>query len=45
MGTPILTLGKIADHIDAQIAAGGLSAQQAASTAELAAIPIDGLGS
>ena len=45
MGTSILTLGEIADHIDAQIAAGGRSAQQSANTAELAAIPMNGLGS
>ncbi len=45
MGTSILTLGEIADHIDAQIAAGGRSAQQSANSAELAAIPMNGLGS
>ena len=45
MGTSILTLGEIADHIDAQIAAGGQSAQQSANSAELAAIPMNGLGS
>ena len=44
MVTPTLTLGEIAEHLGAQIAVGNQSALQAASSEELAAISISGLG-
>ena len=44
MVTRTLTLGEIAEHLGAQISVGNQSTLQAASSEELAAISISGLG-